>query len=40
MPGARTPALLNGDAGIGLFFLRLHDPAVPSALLLAAHSPR
>ena len=40
MAGARTPALLNGDAGIGLFYLRLHDPAVPSALLLAAHSPR
>ena len=40
LPGARTPALLNGDAGIGLFFLRLHDPNVPSALLPGAHSPR
>ena len=36
----RTPALLGGDAGIGLFLLRLHDPAVPSALLAVAHSPR
>ena len=29
----RTPALLTGDAGIGLFLLRLRDAAVPSALL-------
>jgi len=29
----RTPALLTGDAGIGLFLLRTADPAVPSALL-------
>jgi lantibiotic modifying enzyme len=36
----RTPALLTGDAGIGLFLLRLHEPAVASALLPEAHSPR
>ena len=40
LPGARTPALLNGDAGIGLFFLRAADPTVPSVLLPVAHSPR
>ncbi len=40
MPGTRTPGLLNGDAGIGLFLLRLHDPTVPSPLLLAPQSPR
>lgn len=40
LPGARTPALLNGDAGVGLFFLRLADPTVPSALLPGAHSAR
>ena len=34
--GGRTPALLAGDAGIGLFLLRLHDPTVPSALLVGA----
>ena len=34
--GGRTPALLTGDAGIGLFLLRLHDPTVPSALLVGA----
>jgi lantibiotic modifying enzyme len=38
--GGRTPALLTGDAGIGLFLLRLHDPVVASALLPVAHSPR
>ena len=38
--GRTPPALLGGDAGIGLFLLRLHDPAVPSALLAVAHSPR
>lgn len=32
----RTPALLTGDAGIGLFLLRLHDPSVPSVLLAGA----
>ncbi|MDP1849231.1 MAG: lanthionine synthetase LanC family protein [Solirubrobacteraceae bacterium] len=30
--GGRTPALLTGDAGIGLFLLRLRDGAVPSVL--------
>ncbi len=34
--GGRTPALLDGDAGIGLFLLRLHDPTVPSVLLPGA----
>jgi len=34
--GGRTPALLTGDAGIGLFLLRLHNPTVPSALLVGA----
>ncbi len=33
--GGRAPSLLGGHAGIGLFYLRLHDPATPSALLLA-----
>ena len=28
-----TPALLVGQAGIGLFYLRRHDPATPSPLL-------
>ena len=28
-----TPGLMCGLAGIGLFYLRLHDPAVPSILL-------
>jgi len=37
--GGRTPALLTGDAGIGLFLLRLHDPTVPSALLVGAPAP-
>ena len=31
--GGRTPALLDGDAGIGLFLLRTADPAVASVLL-------
>jgi lantibiotic modifying enzyme len=30
------PGLLHGHAGIGLFYLRLHDPRVPSALLIGA----
>lgn len=30
----RNPGLLTGDAGIGLFLLRLHDPA-PASMLLA-----
>jgi lantibiotic modifying enzyme len=29
-----TPALMLGLAGIGHFYLRLHDPAIPSLLLL------
>ncbi|HTN24812.1 MAG TPA: lanthionine synthetase LanC family protein [Solirubrobacteraceae bacterium] len=33
--GGRAPSLLRGHAGIGLFYLRLHDAATPSALLLA-----
>jgi len=31
--GGLAPGLLAGHAGIGLFYLRLHDPAVPSALM-------
>lgn len=31
---AETPGLLLGLAGIGYFCLRLHDPAVPSVLML------
>jgi lantibiotic modifying enzyme len=31
-----TPGLLDGHAGIGVFYLRLHDPAIPSPLLPAA----
>jgi hypothetical protein len=30
-----APGLLDGHAGIGLFYLRLHDRAVPSPLLIA-----
>jgi hypothetical protein len=37
--GGRTPALLTGDAGIGLLLLRLRDAATPSVLLLGAPSP-
>jgi lantibiotic modifying enzyme len=32
--GNETPGLLLGLAGIGHFYLRLHDPSVPSPLLL------
>jgi lantibiotic modifying enzyme len=32
--GGTAPALLTGHAGIGLFYLRLHDGGVPSALVL------
>ena len=32
--GGETPGLMLGLAGIGWFYLRLHDPAVPSVLLL------
>jgi lantibiotic modifying enzyme len=31
-PAGQTPALMLGLAGIGLFYLRLHDPAIPSVL--------
>jgi lantibiotic biosynthesis protein len=30
--GGQTPSLMLGLAGIGLFYLRLHDPSVPSIL--------
>jgi len=33
-PGSEAPGLMLGLAGIALFYLRLADPAVPSALLL------
>ncbi|HYO48867.1 MAG TPA: lanthionine synthetase LanC family protein [Chloroflexia bacterium] len=32
--GGETPGLMLGLAGIGLFYLRLHDPAIPSVLML------
>ncbi len=32
--GGAAPALLDGHAGIGLLYLRLHDASVPSALLV------
>ncbi len=32
--GASDPSLMMGEAGIGLFFLRLLDPEVPSPLLI------
>ncbi len=32
--GGLAPGLLDGHAGIGLFYLRLHDAAIPSPLLL------
>lgn len=34
--GGRTPALLGGEAGIGLFLLRVRDAQVPSVLLVRA----
>ena len=34
--GGAPPGLLGGHAGIGLFYLRLHDRTVPSALLVVA----
>jgi len=37
--GGRTPALLTGDAGIGLLLLRLRDSATAPVLLLGAPSP-
>jgi lantibiotic modifying enzyme len=36
VPEGETPALMLGLAGVGLFYLRLVDPGVPSALLLRA----
>lgn len=33
--GGETPGLLLGLAGIGWFYLRMHDPSVPSVLLIA-----
>ncbi|TCP58183.1 lanthionine synthetase-like protein [Tumebacillus sp. BK434] len=33
--GGRTPGLLLGDAGVGLFYLRLYEPNIPSVLLAA-----
>ena len=32
--GGQTPGLMLGLAGIGLFYLRLYDPTIPSILLL------
>ena len=32
--GGETPSLMLGLAGIGLFYLRLRDQAMPSALIL------
>jgi lantibiotic modifying enzyme len=32
--GGHTPSLMLGTAGIGLFYLRLHTPSIPSPLLL------
>jgi lantibiotic modifying enzyme len=37
--GGETPGLLLGLAGIGYSFLRLHDPATPSVLLVAPAAP-
>ncbi|MDX6705618.1 MAG: lantibiotic biosynthesis protein [Solirubrobacteraceae bacterium] len=34
VPAGPTPGLLAGHAGIGLFYLRLHDRTVPSPLLI------
>lgn len=34
--GVEDPSLLIGEAGVGLFALRLHDDSVPSCLLLKA----
>jgi len=39
VPGGRAPALLTGQAGIGLFYLRLHDRTVPSPLLIGVPAP-
>jgi hypothetical protein len=32
--GGETPSLMLGRAGIGYFYLRLHDPSIPSILLI------
>ncbi|MEA2157270.1 MAG: hypothetical protein QOE11_3410, partial [Solirubrobacteraceae bacterium] len=37
--GGLAPSLLSGHAGVGLFYLRLHDRTVPSALLVGAPLP-
>ena len=39
--GGETPNLMLGLAGIGWFYLRLHDPSTPSVLLIhpRAHTP-
>jgi lantibiotic modifying enzyme len=37
--GGLAPALLAGHAGIGLFYLRLHDRTVPSPLLIGVPGP-
>jgi class II lanthipeptide synthase len=37
--GGLAPALLAGHAGIGLFYLRLHDRTVPSPLLICVPAP-
>jgi lantibiotic modifying enzyme len=33
-PGGTTPALFRGLSGIGWWFLRLHDPSIPSPLIM------
>ncbi|MCG8460356.1 MAG: hypothetical protein MI919_29085, partial [Holophagales bacterium] len=40
LDGASDPSLLVGEAGIGLFYLRLADPSVPTPLLLRSAEPR
>jgi lantibiotic modifying enzyme len=37
--GGLAPSLLVGHAGIGLFYLRLHDRTVPTPLLICAPAP-
>ncbi len=39
VPGAKTPALMQGLAGIGLFYLRLADRGVASPLLVGLTGP-
>ena len=39
--GLPTPGLMLGDAGVGLFYLRLHDPhGTPPAVLIGPQPPR